>query len=317
MRFPTLILAAIAAAMPAAALAELPTPVRAMIDAAIESGDSAKVAVILDLARQTNPDDAGEIDAIRHAYEAEQAMLAEQAAAEKTRELAEAGAFDNWSGKGEIGAFRATGNTSNTGVSGGIELVRSGIDWSHKLLARADYQRTNGVTTREKYFASYEPRYQIDDGFFAYGLAQYESDRFQGFDARYAVSAGVGYTVIDDGSLRLSVKAGPAYRRTEFLDGSTDSSLAGLVGLDFDWAITDRIKFTQDTNVVSEAAAGGAATVIVDGTNTSLNLLSGLQFKVSDAVSTRLSYQIDYDSNPPPGSENTDTLSRFTLIYGF
>ncbi len=317
MRFPTLILAATATAMPTAAFAELPTPVRAMIDAAIESGDPAKVAVVLDLARQTNPDDAAEIAAIQKAYRAERAAEAALVAEQKAMDLAQAGVFDNWSGKGEIGAFRATGNTSNSGLSASLQLTRTGIDWSHKLLARADYQRTNGVTTREKYFASYEPRYQIDDGFFAYGLAQYESDRFQGFDARYAVSAGVGYTVVDDGSLSLSVKAGPAYRRTEFLDGSTDSSLAGLVGLDFDWAITDRIKFTQDTNVVSQAVAGGAATVIVDGTNTSLNLISGLQFKVSDAVSTRLSYQIDYDSNPPAGAESTDTLSRFTLIYGF
>ena len=49
--------------------------------------------------------------------------------------------------------------------------------------------------------------------------------------------------------------------------------------------------------------------MIFDGSNTSLNLISGLRPKVSDKVSTRLSYQVDYDSNLPPGLETTDTLS--------
>ncbi|WBY15659.1 DUF481 domain-containing protein [Erythrobacteraceae bacterium WH01K] len=316
MRYLLLPLAACALTLPSVALAQLPPPVRAMIDAAIESGDSKAVSTVLKLARQTNPDQVAEIDEIANAYSQQQAELARQAAEEKDRQLADAGVFDNWTGKGEIGAFRATGNTSNTGLSGALELRRSGIDWSHKLTGRADYQRTGGVTTREKYFAAYEPRYQIDDGFFAYGLAQYEGDRFQGFDARYSVSAGVGYTVIDTDDLSLSVKGGPAYRRTEFLDGTSDTNLAGLIGADFDWAISDRIKFTQDTNVVS-GAAGGTATVFIDGANTSVNLLSGLQFKVSDKVSTRFSYQVDYDSNPPAGAVSTDTLSRFTLVYGF
>ncbi|GMN12526.1 YdiY family protein [Altererythrobacter sp. MTPC7] len=316
MRYLLLPLAACALTLPSAALAQLPPPVRAMIDAAIESGDSKAVSTVLKLARQTNPDQVAEIDEIANAYSQQQAELARQAAEEKERALADAGVLDNWTGKGEIGAFRATGNTSNTGLSGALELRRSGIDWSHKLTGRADYQRTGGVTTREKYFAAYEPRYQIDDGFFAYGLAQYEGDRFQGFDARYSVSAGAGYTVIDTDDLSLSVRGGPAYRRTEFLDGTSDTNLAGLIGADFDWAISDRIKFTQDTNVVS-GAAGGTATVFIDGANTSVNLLSGLQFRVSDKVSTRLSYQVDYDSNPPAGAVSTDTLSRFTLVYGF
>jgi putative salt-induced outer membrane protein len=32
---------------------------------------------------------------------------------------------------------------------------------------------------------------------------------------------------------------------------------------------------------------------------------------------SRLSYQVEYDSNPPPGQVSTDTHTRATLIYGF
>ena len=68
---------------------------------------------------------------------------------------------------------------------------------------------------------------------------------------------------------------------------------------------------------MSEGGGGSSAVLIVDSANTSLNFITGLQFKVSNDVSTRFSYQVDYESDPPAGSESTDTLSRFTLIYGF
>ena len=47
------------------------------------------------------------------------------------------------------------------------------------------------------------------------------------------------------------------------------------------------------------------------------DIITGLEAKVSDRLTTRLSYDVEYDSNPPAGAVETDTLSRFTLVYGF
>lgn len=310
--FPFLILLA-AGSSPA--VAELPAPVRAMVEAAIASGDKAKVDAVIAVARQTNPGDTAELEALQAGYQADQQRLAAQKAAEKERKIRTAGALDNWSGRVQLGTSRSTGNTDNLALSLAVDLDRKGIDWEHQLKATADFQRSSGVTTGERYFASYEPRYNLNKRAFAYGIAQFERNPFQGFDARYAVSGGVGYRLFDGKGLQLSVKGGPAWRRTEFLDGSGESSIAALAGLDFDWAITDRLKLTQDANML--ANTGGAATVIVDANNTTLNLVTGLEAKVSKRFSTRFSYTIDYDSNPPAGAVSTDTLSRVTLVYGF
>lgn len=295
--------------------AQLPAPVKAMIDAAIESGDPNAARLVFKLARQTNPEDAAEIDALLAAYNEEQAQLAAQAEAKRVEAVRTAGLLENWDGKGELGAFRATGNSSNTGLTVSLGLTRQGIDWRHMLRGRADYQRSNGTTTREQYFFAYEPNYQISDRVFVYGLAQYERDRFQGFSGRYAVSGGVGYQIIKQANLQLSAKIGPAYRVTDFINGESESRIAGLLGVDFDWNITDRLKLTHDTNAVAET--GGSATVIVDSNNTSVNLVTGLNARISDKVSARFSYTIEYDSNPPQGAVKTDTLSRATLIYDF
>mgnify|MGYP005812231271 CR=1 FL=1 len=299
----------------APAFAEIPPDVQAMIDAAIATGDPAKVETVIALARQTQPDSADEIDAIAKDWRSDQAEAKRIAAEQKREQIREAGLFDLWSGEGQVGAFVSTGNSDDTGLSLALSAKREGIDWTHALRVRADYQRSNGVTSRERYLAAYEPRYQFGENLFAYGLAQYEQDRFQGFDHRYAVSGGVGYTLIDSDSATLSVKAGPAYRVTERVDGMRVDRLAALLGADFDWKIADRITFTQDANAVTET--GGEAQLIVDSANTTLNLLTGIDFKVSDRLRSRLSYQLEYNSNGGSNNEEIDTLTRFTLVYGF
>lgn len=303
------IIAALAAAtaftLPSTALAELPAPVRAMIDAAIASGDEGKVRTVIELAKQTNPDDADEIDGILAAYETDLAEAKAEEAAAKEEEIRSAGLFDNWSGQGQLGAFRSTGNASNTGITAGLTLERIGIDWRHKLTGLVDYQENNGVRTREQFLAAYETNYTISDRLFAYGLAQYERDTFQGFSARYSASGGLGYRVIDNDSMQLAVKAGPAFRQTEFVGGGSDSSLAGLGALDFDWQIAENITFTQD------------GTAFIQSGNSTYVSTTGLSAGLGGGLSASLSYTVEHDTNPPVGAVQTDTLSRITLIYDF
>ena len=315
MRFVSLILSALLGCTATAAQAELPQGARAMIDAAIASGDEKKVATVIGLARSTWPEERSTIDAINDQWKITlAARRAAEAEAERTA-LINADMFDRWTGEGELGAFQSSGNTESVGVAAALRLDREGIDWTHSIRLRADYQRQNGSTSREQFAASYEPRWQFDENIFAYGLAQYERDRIQGFSSRYSVSGGLGYRILDNPKLKLSLKAGPAYRVTDFTDGTSADRLAGLVGIDFDWQMLDRLKLTQDVEALAET--GGEATLIFDGANTTINLVTGLDFRVSNRLRSRLSYKVEYDSNPPAGSEGTDTLTRATLIYGF
>ncbi|MCB2087949.1 MAG: DUF481 domain-containing protein [Sphingomonadaceae bacterium] len=276
-----------------------------MIDAAIASGDADKVATVIDLAKQTNPDDVVQIEAIESEFAASQKELAAQQAAAKEEEIRSASLLDNWTGEGQIGAFRSTGNSSNIGLSAGLQLERVGISWRHKLNAIADYQRSNGVTTREQFLFAYEPNYQINDRLYAYALGQYERDRFQGFSSRIASSGGLGYRVIMEDDMTLSVKAGPAWRKTSFIGGGSSSELAGLAALDFDWKLSDTIKVTQD------------ASAFIQSGNKSFSSATGLEAALGGNLSARLAYIMEHDTNPPFGAVKTDTMTRFTLVYGF
>lgn len=300
----TVILGAIALT-PQSALAEVPDPVRAMIDAAIAKGDAPTVRAVMDLARETNPADIDELNAMQAQFEAAEAEKATAAAAQEEADKRNAGLLENWSGQGQLGAFRSTGNTSDTGVTAGVTLERVGVDWRHKLTGLVDYQETNGVTTREQFLAAYEANYDLSDRLYAYGLVQYERDTFQGFSARYSGSGGLGYRIIENDNMQLSVKAGPAYRQTEFVDGTSDSSIAGLAALDFDWQIAENLKLTED-----------ASAFIQSGGNTFVST-TGLVAGLGSGFSASLSYTVEHETNPPAGAVKTDTLTRATLIYDF
>ena len=297
------------------AAAALPDPVKAMIDAAIAAGDQQDVAAVVKIAKATNPDDLAEIDSIVANYNAKLAEQAEAALQEKQ----EAGFFNNWEGQGELGGFRSTGNTRNLGLSGGIKLVKEAVEWRLNFQARADYERNAGRTTRDQLSATIEPNYKFDTSLYAYGLAQFERDRFQGFSARYTLSGGLGYELINTKDLRLAVKAGPAIRITDFAAGDSKSSLAALVGLDFDWKISDHLKFSQDAGgtYASDARGFTSALAVIDSDNTSLTATSAFDAKLLGSLSARLSYTIEHETNPPTGRIKTDTLSRATLVYDF
>ena len=111
--------------------------------------------------------------------------------------------------------------------------------------------------------------------------------------------------MIDTDSTQLSVKAGPAYRRTSFLNGASTSDIAALAALDFDWRVSDTIKVTQD------------ASAFVQSGNSTYISTTGLEAGLGGSLSARIAYAVEHDTNPPAGAVKTDTLTRFTLIYGF
>ncbi|WP_439566694.1 DUF481 domain-containing protein [Sphingopyxis sp.] len=282
-----------------------PDPIGDMLAAAMASGKDADVEAVAKLAKDTHPDDAAEIDVRLAAYRAERQRLKDEAAAAERARLASAKFWQNWKGEGQIGASQSSGNTKSAGLSAGIAVARKGIDWTYKFRAQADYQRTNGRTSVERYITEIEPQYRVNDRAFAFGLGRWEHDRILGYDTRWNLSGGLGYKVIDSKTMSLSLKGGPAWRQTEFISGLSDSELTALGGIDFGWQLSPTLRLTQ------------VASTIVGEANSSTSSLTALNAKLTGALSARIAYSAQIDTSPPPGIESVDTQTRFTLVYGF
>ncbi|KGB52128.1 putative salt-induced outer membrane protein [Sphingopyxis sp. LC81] len=282
-----------------------PDPVGNMLAAAMATAKDAEVEAVAKLAKETNPENAAEIEERLLAYRAERKRLRDEAAAAERARLAASRFWQNWKGEGQIGASQSSGNTESVGLSAGVALARKGIDWTHKFRAQADYQRTNGKTSVERYLSEIEPQYRINDRTFAFGLGRWEHDRILGYDTRWNLSGGLGYKVVDSKKMTLSLKGGPAFRQTDFVNGEEDTELTALAGLDFGWQISPTLRLTQ------------VASTIIGEANGSTSSQTALSAKLTGALSARIAYSAQIDTSPPPGIESVDTQTRFTLVYGF
>lgn len=271
----------------------------------MRTDDAKAVDAVVKAAKETQPQDSAEIDAMKQKFDdTHKLVVAEKAETERERVLA-ARPLQLWKGEGEIGAFNTTGNTTSAGVSVGLKLERVGVYWQHKLQFTADYQKTSGVVSREQYLALYNPRYTLSDRFYAYGLLQYENDRFQGYESRYSLSPGVGYRISNTKALKFSFEGGPALRFTDYVDDPRKTTMSVLGSVDIAWKATNNISLTQQ------------ASAYLESDNSTFTSTTGIEAGMLKGLKARLSYRYEHDADPPDGARRTDTQSRFTLVYGF
>jgi putative salt-induced outer membrane protein len=279
-----------------AAATPLPPGVAAMIAAAAD--DPATLKTVVTVAKKANPDSTAEIDA-------QVAALTAKSAAAKAERLATQGFFEGWDGKGQVGLYSHTGNTSDGGIAVGLNLDRDGLRWRHIVSFLADYQQENGKPTKEKYSAGYEGDYKFIKRFYAYGVLYAEQDIFAGIQSRFSESLGVGYRVIDRKTMTLGLEAGPAIRQTAYIGApSLDTVDVRLAG-DFSWTFWDNTTFTQ------------TAWTYLEHRNPTLNASTAVTTKLQKGISARASFDVTHEGDPAPGRERTDTTSRLTLVFSF
>lgn len=276
----------------------IPSTIRSMLDAAMQSGNEGDVAVIVKYAKTADPASADLVMRIASDWRKERQQTAQQ-------KLREADFLDLVKGHAELGGYVSTGNTENVGLTAAIELRREAIEWRHKLRLQADYQESLGVTTRERYLAAYEPNWKFDDRAYLYGAAQYESDRFSGFTDRFSVSAGAGYSAIKSPGMKLDLELGPAFRHTNFIDQNVESNVAARGSLDFGWKVSRGISVTQ------------TASAYIEQSNSTVSTKSALLTKLIGPLSAQFSYSVQFESLPPVGRKTTDTTSRAALVVDF
>jgi putative salt-induced outer membrane protein len=276
----------------------IPESIRAMLDAALESGNDGDVSTIVRYARTADPVSGDAVLAIAQKWRADRAAAREQV-------IRQASFLNLWKGRAEVGGFITTGNSDTAGGSVVLDAEREGLQWRHKFRARADYQESLNITTRERYLIGYEPNFKFDDRAYAYGVGQYESDRFLGYNDRLTISSGFGYSAIKAPRMQLDLEVGPGYRLTAFTNDITQSSLVARGSFDFRWQIISGLSLQQQ------------ASTYIERFNSTISATTALNAKLLGPLSAQLSYNVQFESAPPAGRQTTDTVSRAALVYTF
>jgi len=210
-----------------------------------------------------------------------------------------------WSGEGELGAFVSTGSAPGSGFVGRLTVIAERGRWRVATSGRIDYQKNSDAVSRNQIRLTLEPNYKFDNHGYVFGLGQYERDRFQGFTDRYSLSAGLGYNLLEGDGRKLSIKAGPAMRVTQPVDGPQEQTLSAVALADLKVRLSPTLNYSQEVSTYFDAVRRTYYT------------LAALDSRLSSKLKARLSYTLQHESGSGVARTLTDTTSRLTLLYGF
>jgi putative salt-induced outer membrane protein len=241
-------------------------------------------------------------------------MLASASAEEETT--------DGWDGTLELSAAASSGNTDNTvlgarfsarRVFGGVTHdIKSGANYT-EVRTRNDAGETQKRTTQDRWFAEYRLEVQTGEATFLFVRGRAEQDRFSGFDNRVFVGGGLGHEIASGDRLDWSILAGPGVQYTELEDPETAAvkrvkdgyMLSAFAGSDLTFAMRENVDLEHELDVTWSEK------------NTTLSSVASIKTKVTETLSSRLSYEVNHETSPPEGREPTDTLLRASVVYGF
>ncbi|WP_323765762.1 DUF481 domain-containing protein [Marinovum sp.] len=223
----------------------------------------------------------------------------------KTRDRLSNQYAQGWTGSVALGFSATSGNTDTADLDlAGRFRYGSGL-WNHTLGFAAEFAEDNDVRNKEEVYATYDVNRYFSENAYIFGLA---SARYDNFDANKIdgfLGFGPGYRVINQPNQTWRVQAGPGVRYVEEQDGSNTTETAGIASSRYFYGLTDTVSTSMDTDVIFSE----------EDTIVSNDL--GVNFKVSNALSTRISYRTEWDSDPQAGFENADNTLGVSLIYGF
>ncbi len=213
-------------------------------------------------------------------------------------------AHAEWTGKGELGASFASGNSENEAVNAALEIKNTVDDWQHIAGFAGTYGANGDETTAERWELRGQTNYSFNPKTYWFGAGRYEDDRFSSFNYQASLSTGLGYRFVNTETTRFWVQGGVGYRFAE--KRSTGMSEDGMIfrgDLGFEHQLTETTKIVD--RFLVEAGSD----------NTYFQNDLGLEVTISGALGLRVGYQVRHNTDVDPGLENTDTLLTVGLIY--
>lgn len=215
------------------------------------------------------------------------------------------GVPQGWRGSLAFSASATDGNNDSGDISMAGRLTYGAGAWSHFVGVAFEYARDNTGTTEKEFFGTYEANRYFTDRVYGFVVARYEFDDFAaGTDPKHDgfIGFGPGVRVLNSQTTTWRIQAGPGVRYVETAAGVDTTEGSGLIASRFWHKINDTVSLTNDTDVIAS-----------DFGTTATNDL-GLNFKVSESISTRISYRTEYDSE---AADNYENKLSAALVIGF
>ena len=210
-----------------------------------------------------------------------------------------------WTGSLALGFSATSGNTDTADLDLAGRFRYGNGPWNHTIGFAAEFAEDNSVRNKEEYYITYDVNRYFSEHFYVFGLASARYDDFDSNKVDAFLGFGPGYRVINTPNQTWRVQAGPGVRYVENRLGVDTTEVAGIASSRYYFKLSEAVTMTMDTDVLFSEV------------DTVLTNDLGFNFKVTDRVSTRISYRTEWDSDPLPGLKSTDNAIGVSLVYGF
>jgi putative salt-induced outer membrane protein len=222
-----------------------------------------------------------------------------------------------WTGKAELGLLQSGGNTEAASANTKVDLTHESRRWLNNFFVGVLYSENAEFATAERYEARYQTDYKITDRMSWFAAIRGEQDRFSGFAYQATGSTGASYKFIDSATTKLTASLGAGYKRfreeilvksdagevLDRIEGEIGDGVVGTFSGNYEHAFTENTKLTD--KLLAEYGSD----------NTAVQNDIALQVNMTKTFALAVGFGIRYNSNPPPLSESTDTLTTINLVY--
>lgn len=214
------------------------------------------------------------------------------------------------SGSASLSYTGRTGNTESQELTIGARLRHASGRFVQTLGFAVEFNEAGGISEAEDIFAVYDGNYYLNDRFYVFalgrmstdGLADVAADPANTYETDAFVGVGPGFRVVNTETVAWRVQVGVGLSYLENGLGQTEEEVGYLAASRFYYRFNDNIFATNDTDVLSSDSA------------LRVNNDLGLNFKMTDSFSTRVSYLTEYNDSR---AIKTDNKVGVALVYGF
>lgn len=210
------------------------------------------------------------------------------------------------SGSASLGYSGQTGNSESQELNAGARLRFAQGQFVQSLGASINYADTAGVKTKDQVFAVYDANYYVSGDFYGFVLGRIKTDGLAVAATDNKVDAflgfGPGYRIVNSEQMTWRVQAGLGIKYNEDGLGASDRNTGYIASSRFFYGINENLFVTVDTDILKSKST------------LNINNDFGVNVKMTDAFSTRVSYLTEYDDSRAIRSNNKLGVS---LVYGF
>lgn len=210
------------------------------------------------------------------------------------------------SGSASLGYSAKSGNQDTQEFTLGARLRYAQGNFAQSIGMALDFAEANGTKSKEDVFGVYDAQYFFDQNIYGFVLGRVASDGLAVTADQVKTDAfigvGPGYRVINTPDIAWRVQAGVGLSYLEDGTGVSNRETGYIASSRFFWKINDNLFATNDTDVLKSDSA------------LRVNNDLGLNVRMTDSFSTRVSYLTDYNDSR---AIRTDNKLGVSLVYSF